>query len=71
MNIHLIAGVVLIIVVYSVNVGVITERTVAFCESEYPGIFYRICRSSMASTVRALSTLCGLVRQAARGGAIL
>jgi hypothetical protein len=70
MDINLIAGVLLMILIYSVCVGVVTERTEAFFESEYSGIAYRACRSGMASTVRALSSLCGLVRQAARSGVI-
>jgi ABC-type uncharacterized transport system permease subunit len=68
-NINLIAGVLMMILIYSVCVGVITERTVAFFECEYPSIVYRACRSIMTSALYgAQSIFFGLVRLCADGG---
>ena len=70
MNINLITGVLLMILIYSVCIAVITERTVTFCESEYPDIIYRGFSAGAVSAFRKLSALCRSVRQAARGGLI-
>jgi len=66
MNVYL--AIVVIVLLYSFGVGVITERTVAFFESEYPGIAYRSCKSGVTAVLRALSTLCYMARQNSRGG---
>jgi hypothetical protein len=69
MNIKLIAGVLTMILINSVMIGAITERTVAFCESAYPGIAYRACKSVMTSTLcGARSIFFGLVGLSADGG---
>jgi len=66
MNVYL--AIVVIVLLYSFGVGVITERTVAFFESEYPSIAYRSCKSGVTAILRTLTNLSGMVRQTARGG---